>query len=87
MAGILFGLLMQPIRQPRNFKERIEPLNTYSDAELITKYRFDAEGIQFITDLVRDAIVRTTRRNHSLTPTQVMCIALRFYACGSFQEV
>ena len=74
MAGILFGLLMQPIRQPCNFKERIAPLEAYSDAEPITKFRFDAEGIQYITNLVRDAIVRTTRRNHSLTPTQVMCI-------------
>ena len=87
MAGIILGQLVYAQRRARTFKQRLQPTEIYSDRELVIKYRFNREGIEYVTDLIRDDVLRSTRRNHSLTATQVVCIALRFYASGSFQEV
>ena len=41
----------------------------------------------FLVDLLHDDLVRPTHRSRSLSPSDVVCVALRFYATGSFQLV
>ena len=44
-----------PPHQPRINHRRRDVLNELSDSELIKRYKFDREGIIYVTDLVREA--------------------------------
>jgi hypothetical protein len=59
----------------------------YNDVELYQRYRFDRQTILDLIDLVRDDLEPRTLRNHALPPELQLFAALRFYACGSFQQV
>ena len=67
-----------PARRPRQYRLRESPLmDVYTDGD----------SINFITNLVYNDLVRPTKRNHALTVETQVLIALRFFACGSFQQV
>ena len=61
-------------------------LNELSDAELIKRYRFDREGIIYVTDLVREALCSETSRSNPLTPEMKVIITLRYLATGKMQQ-
>ncbi|XP_041472595.1 putative nuclease HARBI1 [Lytechinus variegatus] len=65
---------------------RVHPLNTYTNAELIQRYRFDREGILYITNLIYDDIAPRANRNFPIEPIDKICTALHFYATGCFQR-
>ena len=65
----------------------IDPSDCYSESELRSRYRFGREGIQFIVDLLTDAIYPVTRRSHSLSTEEQVLITLRVLATGSFLQV
>ena len=46
-----------PPHHPRRNHRRRDVLNELSDAELIKRYRFDREGILYVTDLVVVVVV------------------------------
>ena len=73
-------------RQPRCFRERKDVLHELTDAELIRRYRLDREGIIFVTDLVRDVLVRPTARNKAISPELKIITTLRFLATGKMQQ-
>lgn len=73
------------VRQPREFRERIDVLNELSDTELIRRYRLDRAGIVFVTDLVRPVLLRPTATNKALTPEHKVLITLRYLATGKMQ--
>ena len=50
------------VRQPREFRERRDVLNQFSDTELIKRYRLDREGI-VCHSLVRPVLLRPTVTN------------------------
>ena len=89
MAGIIVADVLQnvEIRQPRVFKPHVDPLEDYTEIELLANFRFSADGIRYLENLLRPALVRATGRNHSLSTTQALCAALFFYASGAFQRV
>ena len=66
---------------------RNPPILRYSDAELYERFRFDREGLRDIITLVSPFIERNTRRNVSLEPDLQVCLALRFFATGAFQNI
>ena len=60
--------------QPRNYRPRKDVLNELTDTELIKRYRFDREGIFYVTNLVREALTSDTRRSNPLTPEMKVII-------------
>jgi hypothetical protein len=53
----------------------------------LTRYRFGQDSINFIANLLREDLVRTTNKATGLTVEEQVKIALRFYASGSFLQV
>ena len=49
--------------------------------------RFGQDSINFIANLLREDLVRTTNMATGLTVDEQVKIALRFYASGSFLQV
>ncbi len=74
------------LHRERWFRDRSHPFEIYDDAELFTRYRFRRADIMNLVDMVDDN-VSVAERKGSLTPTLQVLIALRFFACGSFQLV
>ena len=64
----------QQVPQLRNIFRRRDVLNELSDAELIKRYRLDKEGILYVTNLVREALLSDTRRRSPLTPEMKVII-------------
>ena len=74
-------------RKPPTFRERINPLETMSDSEIIKRYRLNLECIDRLTDIVAPEIRRPTNRSHAVTPQTQVLLSLRILASGSFQSV
>ena len=73
-------------RLPRVFNRHL-PWEGFSDEELIKRYRFGRESLQFIARLIDDEVRPQTQRNHSISTEEQLVIALRFFASGSFLQV
>ena len=88
MAGVL-QLIARRNYGPRErrYRHNNVNINGLSDTELRARYRFGRQSINFITNLVREDLIRSTMRNHSLAPEIQILIALRFFASGSFLQV
>ncbi|KAK0147756.1 putative nuclease HARBI1 [Merluccius polli] len=50
----------------------------------IDRYRFTSQSIIYIHNLIRPYICNITNRSHALTSQQILCVALCFFANGSF---
>ena len=74
------------MRRERVFRDLTHPLDVYDDVELFVRYRFRRGDILDLIDLV-SADVDIARRKGSLSVTQQVLVALRLFACGSFQVV
>ena len=86
MADLLFELVV-PDRREREFRLRDMALENFTNEELRCRYRFGRDSLQFLTELLQDDLQRQTRRNHALTPTVQLLVALRFFASGSFLQI
>ncbi|XP_029952255.1 putative nuclease HARBI1 [Salarias fasciatus] len=64
-------------------RPRIDVL-AFPDSYLFERYRFTSESINYIHNLIRPHIRNITKRSHALTSQQILCVALRFFANGSF---
>ena len=91
MADLLFGdlgLISVPKRKERQFRLRDDfSLTDFTDSELRSRYRFGRECIEFLVALLRDDLQRPMSRNHTLSTTVQVLVALRFFASGSFLQV
>ena len=74
------------LRRERVFRERSNPLADFTDGELYSRYRFDRNGILFISQLLREEIQSPTERSCAIPAEIKVIIALQFYACGTFQR-
>ena len=70
----------------RVFRDRAHPLDSCSEIELLTRYRFTREGIMTITDMIQGEIESQTVRNKAVPPCLQVLVALNFFATGSVQE-
>ena len=75
------------LRRERIFRDRSNPLDTFSDEEIINKYRLSRECIINLCETLNDELEWPTRRNYALPAHLQVLTALRFYASGSFQAV
>ena len=77
-----------PRRKERTFRLPDDfSLSNFTDEELRSRYRFGRESIEFLSELLRDDLERDTSRNHALSTTVQVLVALRFFASGSFLQV
>ena len=76
-------VLWRAFRRDRTFRDRSDPL-AFNDSYLYERYRFSRDGIAYICRLLSPYIANNTRRNRALTVPQTVCIALRFFASGTF---
>uniref|UniRef100_I3K8R4 Putative nuclease HARBI1 n=1 Tax=Oreochromis niloticus TaxID=8128 RepID=I3K8R4_ORENI len=76
-------VIRRVFRIQRILRDRQDPL-AQRDSVLIERYRFSREGIIYITTLLDPYVKSSTRRSRALTTAQTVCIALRFFASGTF---
>ena len=74
------------LHRERVFRDGSHAFEIYDDVELYMRYRFRHADIMNLVDMVGDNF-SVAERKDSLTPTLQVLIALRFFACGSFQLV
>ena len=74
-------------RRERRYRPRGLNIDGLYDNELRARYRFGRNSINYLTNLLREDLVRDTQRGHALEPEQQVLIALRFFASGSFLQV
>ena len=51
---------------PRIFRDRTNPLEGFSDTELISRYRFPRHGILELLDLIEKDVSRPTGRSYAI---------------------
>ncbi|XP_077084689.1 putative nuclease HARBI1 [Siphateles boraxobius] len=76
-------IVQRALRRERVLRDKQNPL-AFSDANLHEKYRFSAEGMLYLCRLLEPHIKNPTRRSHATTVPQMICIALRFFASGTY---
>ncbi|XP_033971722.1 putative nuclease HARBI1 [Trematomus bernacchii] len=76
-------ILRGALRRERIFGDRLNPL-AFSDEYLYERYRFSSEGLTYLCQLLEPYIANATHRSCALTVPQTVCIALRYFASGSF---
>ncbi|KAM7423433.1 hypothetical protein PAMA_011138 [Pampus argenteus] len=59
-------------------------ISALPDNFLFERYCFTKQTIIYIHNLIRPHISNITSRSHALTSEQILCVALRFFANGSF---
>lgn len=64
-------------------RPRIDVL-AFPDSHLFEQYHFTSRSINYIHSLIRPRIRNVTSRSHALTSQQILCVALRFFAKGSY---
>ena len=74
------------LRRNRVFRDRLHPLDRYDDIELFGKFRFRRQNILELTDKLKE-LIELPNRKGALPPVVQVWLTLRFYACGSFQDV
>ena len=81
--------MMPPVqnRKPRVFRAIELRANLLTTEELRKRYRFGREGINYITELVRENLERGTNKKTALTVEQQVMITLRYFSSGSFIQV
>lgn len=67
----------------RVLRDRQDPL-AQRESVIVERYRFSREGVIYIMNLLEPHIKCSTRRSRALTTAQTVCIALRFFASGTF---
>ena len=74
-------------RKERVFRERINPLDYYSEQGVRDRYRLWPHTINAISELLDPVIGPKTSRSNSLSTTMKVCNGLRFLAVGSYKKV
>ena len=86
MADLLIPVIRPQIRE-RKFREHEIHIDEFSDEELRSRYRFGRDSIEYLTEILEKDLQRQTKRNHALSPTLQILVALRFFASGSFLQI
>lgn len=76
-------ILRRALRRERVFRDRYDPF-AFDDDWLYERYRFSGDGLRYICSLLGPRISHRTARSHAVPVPQMVCIAMRFFASGSF---
>ena len=86
MANLLSDLLVVP-RQEKKYRTYDIDLTNFSEDKLKSRFCFGRDSITFVVELLCEDPERQISRNHALSPTVQVLVALRFFASGSFLQV
>ena len=85
----LLGLSRQPKRKKADYTHK-KQLEFYgidgSDDEFRIRYRFRKDTVRLLCELLGDEFAPKSNANHAFSTEQRLCIALRYYATGTFQR-
>ena len=87
MIEIEIELIESSLRRQRVFRDRLNPLDAYSDFEFITRYRITQYMFLELLERISTNLNRTTARSYSIPPATQLAVALQFLATGTFQTV
>lgn len=73
-------------RRSKTERERKNPMELYTNDEIISEFRLDKRSIQELTIKMESQLKRKTKRSNALTVEQQILIALKTLASGSFQN-
>jgi len=62
----------------RRMKDLTNPFDGFSNRQIYDRYRFSAEAIMALTDLLQGDIERPTKRSRPIPPLHQVCIMLRY---------
>ena len=85
MADLLIPIISPKIRK-KVFRHHEIFVDDFSDEELRSRYRFGRDSIEFLTGILENHLQRQTKRNHALSPTLQILVALGFFVSGSFLQ-
>ena len=71
------------LRRARTFTDPQNPL-AFLDECLYGRYRFSGEGITYLCQHLEPYVTNATHRSRALTVPQTVCIALHYFATGTF---
>ncbi|XP_060947077.1 putative nuclease HARBI1 [Limanda limanda] len=77
------AILRRNLREERLLRPRLDILS-FPDNFLHERYRFSAQSIIYLDHLLSPHVNCQTHRGHALSSIQIICVALRFFANGSF---
>ena len=77
------AILRRNLREERLLRPRLDILS-FPDHFLHERYRFSAQSIIYLDQLLSPHVKCQTHRGHALSSIQIICVALRFFANGSF---
>ena len=86
-ALIVHLMLQRNLRRERVFRDREHPLDMYDEMDFLARYRFRKCDVIAITDDVQEDIELVNRGEHTTVPSLQVCVTLRFYATGAFQQL
>ena len=72
------------LRRQRVFRDRLNPLDEYSDGEFIARYRISRYIFMELLNEIPSKLFRSTTRSHSIPPTTQLAVTLQFLATGTF---
>ena len=85
----LLGLDREPVHRNDEYHHR-DQLKFYgteeNEEQFRIRYRFKKNTVRLLTEIVSDEIALKAMTNHAFTAEQKMCIALRYFATGTFQR-
>ena len=75
------------LRRQRVFRDRLNPLDEYSDGEFIARYRITRYVFMELLNEIPSKLFRATTRSHYKPSITQLAVALQFLATGTFQTV
>lgn len=73
-------------RRENLFRDRFD-IDDYDDVELYDKFRFRRRALFDLVDLLEPTLPAYANRNYTISTEQRLCIALRTFSSGCFQEI
>ena len=79
-------IVARELRRQRLFRERDQPFDI-PEADFRDRYRLTRPKFDILFHMIEADLQHPTGKNQSLSPALQLAVGLRFYACGSFQQV
>ncbi|KAE9545612.1 hypothetical protein AGLY_001155 [Aphis glycines] len=71
-------------RRPYTVRTKVDHFSTWDELDFKNRFRLSKETVLMILNMIGPTISSNADRNHAITPTQKLLLALRFYATGYF---
>ena len=73
--------------QTRNFQNRSDDFNKYTDIEFPRRYRLQKNTVRWLVTRLQGILQPSTLRNQSISPTLQILTAIRLMAGGTIQHI